>query len=248
MVMIYGDHYGLSNSENQTLAPIIDESSDTWNTFNNVQMQKVPFMVHSANLHGYLDSNVSGEIDVLPTLLSLLGIKHQDYLQFGQNVFSPNYQKWIVFRNGTIVSQKYVIVGGKGIKGTVYDRQSGREIIHYTAQEKKEITELSLKARDSLKYSDLLNNHNLLRYYTPAGFEPVDPSHYDYLSNYKQMLDLRAKMGRNSTSLYSKNKASTTKFYKTDATQLRNRQTEITQVPANVKNNNLDKPKSSDNN
>ena len=38
MVVIYGDHYGLSNSENETLAPIIGESSDTWNTYNNVQM------------------------------------------------------------------------------------------------------------------------------------------------------------------------------------------------------------------
>lgn len=240
MVVIYGDHYGLSNSENQTLAPIIGESSDTWSNFNNVQMQKVPFMIHAPNIKGYLDSDVSGEIDVLPTLLSLLGIKHRDYLQFGQNIFSPNYQKWIVFRNGTIISQKYVIIGGKGIKGTVYDRASGKQILHYTAQEKKEITELSIKARNSLKFSDLLNNHNLLRYYTPAGFEPADPSRYDYLTNYQQMLDLRAKLGRNSTSLYSKRKTSSTKLYRTDAPQLKNRQTEITQVPKNVRDNNLE--------
>ena len=71
MVVIYGDHYGLSNSENETLAPIIGESSDTWNTYNNVQMQRVPFMIHANNLKGKINHEIAGEIDVLPTLMHL---------------------------------------------------------------------------------------------------------------------------------------------------------------------------------
>lgn len=90
MIVIYGDHYGLSNSENETLAPIIGESSDTWNSFNNVQMQRVPFMIHSANLKGEIKDEVGGEIDVLPTLLHLLGIKNQNYIQFGAICFLLN--------------------------------------------------------------------------------------------------------------------------------------------------------------
>lgn len=237
LVVIYGDHYGLSNSENQTLAPVIGESADTWNTFNNVQMQRVPFMIYAPNLKGYIDQNVAGEIDVLPTLLHLLGINNQNYLQFGQDLFSKDYQKWLVFRNGTIVSQKYVIVGGKGIKGTVYDRKSGKEIIHYTKQEKIEIAALAKKAKDSLRLSDLLNEHNLLRYYTPKGFTPVDPTKYDYDSNYQRMLQIEKQRGSRSTSLISKQHKSTTSLYSTDAIQLRNRKQEITESPSSINNN-----------
>lgn len=240
MVVIYGDHYALSNSENETLAPVIGESSDTWNDFDNVQMQRVPFMINAANLKGYRNNEIAGEIDVLPTLLHLLGISNKGYLQFGSDLFSPHYHKWVVFRNGTIVSEKYVIIGGKGIKGTVYDRRNGREILNYTDQEKKEISYLEKEAKQALKDSDLLNNKNLLRYYTPAGFIPVDPSSYDYLSNYQRMTKILAQLGQNDNSLYYLHHGSTTDLYSTDAIQLRNRKQEIDQIPDNVRSNELE--------
>ncbi len=235
LVIIYGDHYGLSNSENQTLAPVIHESADTWNNYNNVQMQRVPFMIHANNLKGFRYSKVAGEIDVLPTLLNLLGISNKKYLQFGYNLLGQNYPQWVVFRNGTIVSRKYIILGGKGIKGTVYNRQNGRQIINFTSKEKKEITALTIEARNSLKYSDLLNNHNLLRFYTPVGFIPVNPDRFNYATNFQQMLKIQQQLKRRSTSLYSRNgNHSTTSSYRTDAIQLRNRRQEITKVPDNV--------------
>lgn len=237
MVVIYGDHYGLSNSENETLAPIIGESSDTWNTYNNVQMQRVPFMIHANNLRGQINHEVGGEIDVLPTLLHLLGVNTKDYVQFGNDLLSPHRQNWVVFRNGTIVSSKYVIVGAKGIKGTVYDRKNGKQIINFTPQEKKEIAELAKKGKDSLHFSDLLNNHNLLRFYTPKGFIPVDPDQFNYSENYQRMITIRQQLGGHSTSLYSRHHGSTTGLYRTSAPELKGRQEEIDQVSEEVKNN-----------
>ena len=237
MVVIYGDHYGLSNSENETLAPIIGESSDTWNTYNNVQMQRVPFMIHANNLKGQINHEVGGEIDVLPTLLHLLGVNTKDYVQFGNDLLSPHRQNWVVFRNGTIVSSKYVIVGAKGIKGTVYDRKNGKQIINFTPQEKKEIAELAKKGKDSLHYSDLLNNHNLLRFYTPKGFIPVDPDQFNYSENYQRMITIRQQLEGHSTSLYSRHHGSTTGLYRTSAPELKGRQEEIDQVSEEVQNN-----------
>ena len=237
MVVIYGDHYGLSNSENETLAPIIGESSDTWNTYNNVQMQRVPFMIHANNLKGQINHEVGGEIDVLPTLLHLLGVNTKDYVQFGNDLLSPHRQNWVVFRNGTIVSSKYVIVGAKGIKGTVYYRKNGKQIINFTPQEKKEIAELAKKGKDSLHYSDLLNNHNLLRFYTPKGFIPVDPDQFNYSENYQRMITIRQQLEGHSTSLYSRHHGSTTGLYRTSAPELKGRQEEIDQVSEEVKNN-----------
>lgn len=246
MVVIYGDHYALSNSENQTLAPVIGARADTWNDFNNVQMQRVPFMIIAPNIKGYNDQNVAGEIDVLPTLLHLLGINTKNYVQFGQDIFSPQFQKWVVFRNGTIVSQKYVIIGNKGINGTVYERSTGRQILHFTPQEKREITYLTHLARQSLKDSDFLNNHNLLRYYTPAGFKPVDPNQYNYLTNYQRMLAITKKLGTKSTSIFSEHHGSTTNLYQTDSVQLKNRRQEITKVPTNVSSGNLNDNQNND--
>ena len=237
MVVIYGDHYGLSNSENETLAPVIGESSDTWNTYNNVQMQRVPFMIHANNLKGQINHEVGGEIDVLPTLLHLLGVSTKDYVQFGNDLLSPHRQNWVVFRNGTIVSSKYVIVGAKGIKGTVYDRKNGKQIINFTPQEKKEIAELAKKGKDSLHYSDLLNNHNLLRFYTPKGFIPVDPDQFNYSENYQRMITIRQQLRGHSTSLYSRHHGSTTGLYRTSAPELKGRQEEIDRVSEEVKNN-----------
>lgn len=247
MVVIYGDHYGLSNSENETLAPIIGESADTWNSYNNVQMQRVPFMIHSANLKGEVKSEVAGEIDVLPTLLHLLGVNTKNYVQFGSDLLSPNYKDWIVFRNGTIVSQKYIIIGGKGIKGTVYNRINGKQIINFTAQEKREITALTKAAKESLKYSDLVNNRNLLRFYTPAGFTPVNPNEFNYLTNFEQMLKVQEQLGVKSTSLYSKNHGSTTNLYKTDAAELKGRKSAITDIPESVKTDTISSKNSSNN-
>lgn len=239
MVVIYGDHYGLSNSENETLAPIVGESSDTWNSYNNVQMQRVPFMIYSPKIKGGIKHEVAGEIDVLPTLLHLLGISNRHYVQFGNDLLSPKYKPWIVFRNGTIVSQKYVIIGGKGQKGVVYDRQSGKQIINFTQQEKIEIAALAKKGKLSLKYSDLLNNHNLLRFYTPTGFKPVDPGQFDYLTNFQQMEEIREKLKGHSTALITKHHKSTTSLYKTDAAELSGRHEEITDIPDSVSGNHL---------
>ncbi|MCT7712247.1 MAG: LTA synthase family protein, partial [Lactobacillus crispatus] len=122
------------------------------------------------------------------------------------------------------------------IKGNVYDRVSGKQIINFTPQEKKEISELAQKAKASLHYSDLLNNHNLLRFYTPTGFVPADPTQFDYSVNYQKMIAIRNELAGNSTSLYSRHRGTTTNLYRTDAAELKDRKQEITQVPDSVKN------------
>ena len=154
------------------------------------------------------------------------------------DLLSPYRKDWIVFRNGTIVSDKYVIVGAKGIKGTVYNRQNGKQIVNFTPQEKKEIAELAQEGKDSLHDSDLLNNHNLLRFYTPTGFVPVNPTQFNYAENYQKMIEINQQLAGNSTSLYSK-RGSTTKLYRTNAAELKDRKQEITQIPENVLKNQL---------
>ncbi|MDO4912098.1 MAG: LTA synthase family protein [Lactobacillus sp.] len=233
MVVIYGDHYGLSNSEYQTLAPVIGKDASTWSEFDTATMQKVPFMIYGQNLTGEIKHNIGGEIDVLPTILHLLGVKTKDYIQFGADLLADKPRDWVVFRNGTVISKNYTIIGDKGLKSDIYQTATGKAITYLTKKQKAELTSINNQAQKSLKYSDILNTKNLLRYYVPKGFVPVDPTQFDYQNNYWEMIQLES---RYSSSLYAKNHGTTTKLYQTDAPELKNRQSEITTVDSDLKN------------
>ncbi|KRL63425.1 LTA synthase family protein [Lactobacillus psittaci] len=234
MVVIYGDHYGISNSENNTLAPLLNMNSASWSSYDNTQLQRVPFMIHMPGIKGGIKKTYAGEIDVLPTLLHLLGIKTKNYIQFGTDILSKYHRQVVVFRNGTIVTPDYVIINGKASVGNVYNNKTGKLIKHFSANQKKLFKHLTSYASQSLHYSDILNNRNLLRLYTPKGFIPDDPSQFNYLTQFKQMIELRQQLGKASTSMYSQHKGTTTNMYSTDAPELKNRTEEITTVPASI--------------
>lgn len=234
MVILYGDHYGVGSSDSETsaLAPILGQTSSSWNQYDNVQLQKVPFMIHMPGLKGKVNSELGGEIDVLPTLLHLLGIKNKNYIQFGSDLLSKKHRQIVVFRNGTIVTPKYVIIGNKGIKGTVYDNKTGEKITKFTKSQKEEIQSLADYGHELLHNSDLVNNRNLLRFYTPKGFIPDNPSQFDYNLNYVKMMQVTRELGNRSTSLYSQHKGTTTDLYVTDAPE--STKEDITNFPENV--------------
>ena len=115
IIMIYGDHYGISNSENKNLASVLGKNADDWTDFDNVQMQRVPlmFVIPGSGGHGGIYSTYGGEIDVLPTLLHLLGISTKRYIQFGTDLFSSQHDQVVALRNQDFVTPKYTSISGK---------------------------------------------------------------------------------------------------------------------------------------
>ena len=70
--------------------------------------------------------------------------------------------------------------------------------------------------------SDSLNNKNLLRFYVPAGFTPVNPQNYNYKKQLSQLEKLQQILGNNSTSLWSqKGNQTTANLYNSDAPELK---------------------------
>ncbi|EFO70771.1 hypothetical protein HMPREF9211_0389 [Lactobacillus iners LactinV 01V1-a] len=234
IVILYGDHYGVGSSDNETnaLAPILNKADKPWSEYDTINLQRVPFMIHMNGLKGGIKSNIAGEIDVLPTLLHLLGIDTKNYIQFGNDLLSNKRQKFVIFRNGTIITPHYIIVGGRNNLNRIYDFNTGEKINNLTDKQKAHIEHLIKQAAKSLRYSDLLNNRNLLRFYTPKGFIPVDPLTFNYQLNYLNMIRIRKMVGNNSTSLYSENRGSTIDMYKTDAFQIN--KDKLFDLPANV--------------
>lgn len=222
--VIYGDHFGISNTDNKDLASALGKDPDTWDEFDNAQMQRVPLMIH---MPGYTKGSVNheygGEIDVLPTLLHLLGIDDKDYLHFGTDLLSPQHDQVVAFRNGNFVTPKYTILGGKA-----YNNQTGEIIDTKAARIDEEISKDQEKVKTALSLSDKLNQENLLRFYVPNGFETIDPKKYDYKNEAERNEAIEKQKGEHSTSVFSKNgNKTTTNLYpvtRTDVEQQKNNQ------------------------
>lgn len=214
IIMIYGDHYGISNSENKNLASVLGKNADDWTDFDNVQMQRVPlmFVIPGSGGHGGIYSTYGGEIDVLPTLLHLLGISTKRYIQFGTELFSSQHDQVVALRNQDFVTPKYTSISGK-----IYLNSTGK-LAKLTKQEKKQLRADQKKVSEELALSDSLNEKNLLRFYHPKGFKTVNPKDYNYANGLKKEKKIEKSKGIQSTSIFSKNNdKTTTDSYSTNA-------------------------------
>lgn len=207
MIVIYGDHYGISNSRNKNLAELVGKDSDSWNDNDNAQMQRVPFMIHiPGTTNGYIDHTYGGEIDALPTILHTLGVDTSKYLQLGQDLFSTDNQQLVAFRNGNFVTPDYTYVND-----VIYDNKTELPIADPSQELKDKIDNWKKAVEKQLDTSDSINNGDLMRFYSDSGLKDIDASNYDYLKQMDQMTDKEKSLGDKSTSLFSKNKGKSTK-------------------------------------
>ena len=109
IIVMYGDHYGISENHNEAMAQYLGKEVTP---FVSAQLQRVPFIVHipgvTDNGKGKTISKVSGQIDLKPTLLHLLGVNTKNDIQFGEDLFSPDHQDFVVFRDGSFITKDYV--------------------------------------------------------------------------------------------------------------------------------------------
>lgn len=211
MIVLYGDHYGISDSRNTSLAPLLDKDPDTWDAFDNAELQRVPMMFHiPGETNGGVQKTYGGQVDVLPTLLGLLGIDTKPYLMLGQDLFSEKNKQTVAFRNGNFVTEKYTVLGDK-----IYDNQTGDMVTNPDEALQKKIDQTKAEVKLQLNMSDRLTNGDLLRFHN-SGLKEVVPEDYNYLDQLSQLETIEKDLGAGSTSLFNQNKnKSTTGLYKT---------------------------------
>ncbi|ALB28894.1 LTA synthase family protein [Companilactobacillus heilongjiangensis] len=224
MIVLYGDHYGISDDKNTALAPLLNKNPNTWNKFDNAQLQRVPFMINMKGLSGHVDNEYGGEIDVLPTILHLLGVNTRGYIQLGTDLLSKQHDGNVVFRDNNLINKNYTIF--KNSKGSfdVYDNKDGKliDLNSYPGLEEN-IAQIYEKKQELLNTSDTVNNKNLLRFYTPTGLKPTNPQEYDYDHEENKLNEINNSLGNASTSLYSQNNdKTTTSLYETNAPEAGN--------------------------
>ena len=167
MIVMYGDHYGISENHKKAMSTVLGtEVGD----FENAQLQRVPLFIHIPGVDGGNMHQYGGQIDLLPTVLHLLGVDTKGFVQLGTDLFSKDHQTIVPFRNGDFVTDKVTALNGK-----YYDTATGEPL-----EANEEIKQNEKIVQMKLKMSDKIVNQDLLRFYTPEGFEPIDPSVYDY--------------------------------------------------------------------
>lgn len=211
MVVFYGDHYGISDNHKKAMSKLTGIKN--FNDFNNAQYQRVPFMINMDGLKGGINHTYGGEIDVLPTLLNLLGVKDNDMIQFGSDLLSPQHSQIVAFRNGDFVSPTVTKVGS-----TYYNTKNGKVDKTISSSEK---AKMSNRVTTELSLSDRVINVDLLRFYHPAGFTKVDKKDYSYKKS-TALKKLKKARTKNGTSILAQNdNKSLMDLYQTDAPELK---------------------------
>ena len=214
LIMLYGDHYGISGNHHKASAQLLDK--DSFNNFDNLQFQRVPLMFHMPGLKGGINHTDGGEIDVRPTLFNLLGINDQNMIQFGHSLLAKNAPQIVAQRNGDFITPKY-----SKVEGSYYYTQSGKRITHPSKKVKAQLASISNTVTTELSLSDRVITGNLLRFYKPDGFEYVKRKNYSYKkSDSLKRLKKAEKKSKNSV-WYQNGKKTTQNDFKTDAPELK---------------------------
>ncbi|WP_449538380.1 LTA synthase family protein [Ferdinandcohnia sp. Marseille-Q9671] len=162
--VLYGDHYGISENHNKAMAQFLGKEEIT--PVDSIQLQKVPLIIH---IPGVTDkdpqviSTVSGQIDLKPTILNLLGIDTSNDVHFGSDIFSKEKLPFTVFRDGSFITDKHVFT-----KNTCYDKETGEENELSFCEPYMEKATLELEYSDEIIYGDLLRFYNGTSYREPV--------------------------------------------------------------------------------
>jgi lipoteichoic acid synthase len=169
MIVLYGDHYGISDNHNKAMGKVIGKDITPYDSAN---LQRVPLFIHVPGMKGETNHTYGGQTDLLPTLLHLLGIDTKQFVQFGSDLLSEEHNEIVPFRNGDFVSPTIDSINEK-----FYDNKTGLPLddsqLNFADTIKKEVDR-------KLELSDKVVNGDLLRFYTPKGYTPVDPSQFNY--------------------------------------------------------------------
>lgn len=169
VIVLYGDHYGISENHNEAMKQVlgVDEITPTLN----VKLQEVPLFIHVPGVNGGVQHQYGGEVDVRPTLLHLLGIDTKDYLEFGSDLLSKDHRNWALFRNGDYTSPDVTQINEK-----CYSTSTG-----ILFEDNSACKNIDNKVKTGLQMSDEIVYKDLLRFYKPNGYTPINPDDYQYL-------------------------------------------------------------------
>ncbi|KAA1042421.1 polyglycerol-phosphate lipoteichoic acid synthase LtaS [Macrococcus equipercicus] len=172
VIMIYGDHYGISENHNKAMAKLLGQDI-TPTKF--MDLQRTGLFLKVPGIKGHVDPTYASQVDVMPTLLHLTGIDAKPYIVFGTDLFSKKHNQTVVFRNGDYITPQY-----KSINGVYYNNQTNEPLTD--EQDKKNAEKIKNQVETELEVSDSLLNGDLMRFYKNPEFKKINPMKYNYVN------------------------------------------------------------------
>ncbi len=152
IIIMYGDHYGISENHNKAMGMYLDKEITP---YDNATLQRVPLFIHIPGSNkGYVEERLAGQLDIRPTVLHLFGQETKGSIQFGQDVFSEDHEEFVIFRDGRFVTPDSVYAEEK-----CYDAHTGEQ------KEMNSCAPYLERATKELEYSELIINGDLLRFH-----------------------------------------------------------------------------------
>ncbi|TYS66323.1 LTA synthase family protein [Bacillus infantis] len=156
IIILYGDHYGISENHNKAMGEFLGTEVTP---FVSTQLQRVPLIIHIPGQEGKTISKVSGQIDIKPTILHLLGIDTRDDIDFGSDLFANDRQEFTVLRDGSFITKDYIYT-----RDTCYSKETAEPADAAACEPYIE------KAKNELEYSDKIIYGDLLRFYEDSPY------------------------------------------------------------------------------
>lgn len=174
VIMIYGDHYGISENHNNAMEKLLGEKI-TPAKF--TDLNRTGFWLKVPGKSGGVNKEYAGQMDVMPTLLHLVGIDSKNYLMFGSDMFSKQHNNVVPFRNGDFITEDYKYVNGK-----IYSNKDNELL----TEKPKDFDKNKKQVEKDLEMSDSVLNGDLFRFYKNPDFKKVNPGKYEYKSGPKR--------------------------------------------------------------
>ncbi|MGX0611852.1 polyglycerol-phosphate lipoteichoic acid synthase LtaS [Staphylococcus capitis] len=168
VIMIYGDHYGISENHNNAMEKLLGEKI-TPAKF--TDLNRTGFWLKIPDKSGGVNKEYAGQMDVMPTILHLVGIDSKNYLMFGTDMFSKQHNDVVPFRNGDFITKDYKYVNGK-----LYSNKDNELL----TKKPKDFDKNKKQVEKDLEMSDSVLNGDLFRFYKNPDFKKINPSKYEY--------------------------------------------------------------------
>ena len=168
VIMIYGDHYGISENHNKAMEKLLGEDI-TPAKF--TDLNRTGLWLKIPGKEGTVDKTYAGQVDVMPTILHLMGIDTKNYLMMGTDLLSKDHNDTVPFRNGDFITKDY-----KYVNGRIYDNKTNEPV----TKTPKDFEKRKQQAEKDLEMSDNVLNGDLFRFYKNPDFDKINPSKYEY--------------------------------------------------------------------
>ncbi|WP_201714405.1 LTA synthase family protein [Rossellomorea arthrocnemi] len=114
MIVLYGDHNGIFYRDKGLLEKWLNKkiSYEEWYR----EYATVPFMIYHPSIDGKVDETIGGQIDVMPTLRSVMGLKSDPRYVLGTNLFAKQTGEALI-PSGGYVEEPLYITGDSIVRG-----------------------------------------------------------------------------------------------------------------------------------